>query len=548
MLDQRVGERVAARRLSLREHRRVNCFVAQSKHVVLVALRDPSQHLNIELSPDHRGERQHLLRRRTEARDAPTDYLPDADRQARRPQIRALGPQPLFVLIDGTYLDEVSKQLTDKERISVGLFRKRVAQGNPVFGRRVLDRRFEQREKLVVAEAAQREPLDPRLAMQRRERFRERAIGADVGIAECADHEQSKGRVRGDDMTQKLNRGPVSPLEIVDDEHDRGNRGDARQDVDDRTKEQVPFRFRAAGWSPRVRCKAVEGRREPARARGRVRQRERRANRRVRERPDGRALRAKAGTGSRDPRRFGRTTRPRRSGTLPARTPPPTTSCRSRARRRARQPVVRPPQRRATTRSTPPVHEPALRTLRRMPPRLELGRESRVPRSRWRRVSRARDRRRAPRLRAGGAPGPARDPDRRRARRAPSGRHARHRPDGPNGRAPTSTRPTSSRAKDAGSRVPRAHRRAQCAGRARGPRRCVSRASKGAARQAGPPRPQPIHHHDSRPMRHRATAPTPRRVPRRARAASPAKSALRPACARLSKSVTSIEPAGIRRT
>ena len=59
-----------------------------------------------------------------------------------------------------------------------------------LFRRCVMGRRFEQGEELVVAEASQREPLDARLPVQRRERFRERVIGADVRFPERPDDEE----------------------------------------------------------------------------------------------------------------------------------------------------------------------------------------------------------------------------------------------------------------------------------------------------------------------------------------------------------------------
>ena len=104
-----------------------------------------------------------------------------------RPDVRRswLATQrPLLVLIDRPRLGEVPDHLTDEERVAVGLGQQRIAQRDTLFGHLVAGRRLEQREELVVSEAAQREPLDARLPVQRRESLGERVVGAEVGVAE----------------------------------------------------------------------------------------------------------------------------------------------------------------------------------------------------------------------------------------------------------------------------------------------------------------------------------------------------------------------------
>ena len=212
----------------------------------LVELGDPGEHVGVEVAADDRGQRQRTVCRRAQARDPPADHLADADRQARRPQVRARDPAAVLVLVDGPRLGQVPEHLTDEERVAVGLGQQRVAQRDALLGHLVAGRRLEQGEELVVAEAAQREPLDARLPVQRRERLGERVIGADVGVAERPDHEQPKRRVRRHDVTQELDRRAVRPVQVVEHEHDRRHRRDARQQVDDRTEQQIPLRLGVA--------------------------------------------------------------------------------------------------------------------------------------------------------------------------------------------------------------------------------------------------------------------------------------------------------------
>ena len=93
VLDQRVHEAVAAELLlGLADEPGADRTVEQIEQSVLVDVDQPGEHVEVELAADHRGERQRLLGRFAEARDAMRDDLAHARRQAEVVEIAGEHP------------------------------------------------------------------------------------------------------------------------------------------------------------------------------------------------------------------------------------------------------------------------------------------------------------------------------------------------------------------------------------------------------------------------------------------------------------------------
>ena len=124
VLDQGVGEGVVAG-VSVSSRTNVAAVAASRMSSTSSSGRHggPSEHVEVEVAADHRGERQHPLGVAAEPPDTGADHGADAGRQAPSPRVVAVAThRPVtasWLIAPG--LGEMAEDLADEERVAVGL-------------------------------------------------------------------------------------------------------------------------------------------------------------------------------------------------------------------------------------------------------------------------------------------------------------------------------------------------------------------------------------------------------------------------------------------
>jgi hypothetical protein len=76
------------------------------------------------------------------------------------------------------------------------------------------------------------------------DRSGERVVGVKLGVAVCGQDQESKRTSLCDDVSQQNERGAVSPLQVVEQQHHGGRCAGGLEQPDDRVEHQVALRLR----------------------------------------------------------------------------------------------------------------------------------------------------------------------------------------------------------------------------------------------------------------------------------------------------------------
>ena len=74
---------------------------------------------------------------------------------------------------------------------------------------------------LVARQAAQHDAVEAGLAVERRQRLRQRALARDVGVAVGADDQHAHARELAGDVLQQMQRRLVGPVQVVERDDER---------------------------------------------------------------------------------------------------------------------------------------------------------------------------------------------------------------------------------------------------------------------------------------------------------------------------------------
>ena len=215
-VDERVGERVpvgAARHLA--DHARAAGLLDRRDHVVGRKVRDPLDHLEVELAAEHRPQRQHSLRRLGEVGESPRDHVAHALGQTHPLRQRCGGVAGIG---GSACLGQVARELDDEERVALGLLVDRPDQRIRRLGAAALAR---ERGHVLAREPAEMEPLDGKIALEVGQRVRQRAGAVQLGVSVAGHHEQAVLLGRAQQVRQEQERRLVRPVEVVEQQHDR---------------------------------------------------------------------------------------------------------------------------------------------------------------------------------------------------------------------------------------------------------------------------------------------------------------------------------------
>ena len=195
-------------------------LVEGREHLVLVPPGDGADDVGVELAADHGGQCEQLAAGVGLALQAPADRLDHAARDGepvrRRP---ALGRQQ-------------PSDLAREQRVALGL---RVDLGGQVGGGRVAHRQRQQERGVGSAEAAQRERRGGRRAGDVGQGCGQ--LGADLGVAIAADHEQGRAAELRGDEAQEQQRGCVCGVQVVEADDERARGAGVAQEGRDRLEE-----------------------------------------------------------------------------------------------------------------------------------------------------------------------------------------------------------------------------------------------------------------------------------------------------------------------
>jgi hypothetical protein len=245
VLDERVREVVTPGRIGQLAHEgRGRGGVEDVEHLVLGSRSGPGQEIEVEVAADDRRRRQHAFGVRSEPSDARADDHPDAVGQRHLLQGRVRGPTAgRRILSDRAGLGQVAQHLVDEEGVAVGLAIHRMGKADPRVIEVMPGGRFQERDHAGVVEADQLDVGNIVLSVQRGQGVEQRVGAGQLTVAIGPEHEHPHRDIRGDQVAQQLQTGPVGPLEVVEDKHDRLVSRHRRQQADDRGKEHEPLRL-----------------------------------------------------------------------------------------------------------------------------------------------------------------------------------------------------------------------------------------------------------------------------------------------------------------
>ncbi len=231
--DQGVREAISTRLVvDLRDQRGRFRLVEEVQQLVLGNSGGRGEHLKLEVSADHRGQRKDAHGSGSQAIDTGGDDLPDALGQAHVRQ-RAADVEASLAVTDGVGLEQVAQQLGDEKRVALRL----VAQGGGEFRPFVVEPLGEgglqEVEHTGLVEPRQGHLDDSWLASHRGQRLGQRMRRPDL-IPVGDEDEQPEWVRRADEMTEQLQALGVRPMEVLEHDHHRGVDRGLGQPADDR--------------------------------------------------------------------------------------------------------------------------------------------------------------------------------------------------------------------------------------------------------------------------------------------------------------------------
>jgi len=147
-------------------------------------VRSGRQKARIEVAAYHRPRRQNRHCLRAEMSHPPTDHLTHTDRESVVAKIAARPPSPCLILEDRAGFDQMPQELTDEERVSIGLSAEGVAQHQLLIAQLVTCSSLHQGQQLQIPQSSKAEAGHPRLAVQPGQPVCERTVRRDIGLPE----------------------------------------------------------------------------------------------------------------------------------------------------------------------------------------------------------------------------------------------------------------------------------------------------------------------------------------------------------------------------
>jgi hypothetical protein len=118
---------------------------------------------------------------------------------------------------------QMPDDLLDEERVALGLAVQRVHERRLGAGHA---ERGHQLGDLGLGQAAELEMLEQVLPPHVGDQLKQRVVGLELGVAIRAEQEHAARLRRADEVLEQLQRRPVGPVEVVEDEHERRRRAD----------------------------------------------------------------------------------------------------------------------------------------------------------------------------------------------------------------------------------------------------------------------------------------------------------------------------------
>ena len=175
VLDEGVSEAVVTWRVGKFPHQsRGDSGVEDFEQFDFRCLGGTSEHIEIEVPADHRGQRQHPPGIVSQSPDACTDHHPDAGGQGHLLDGVRCDPPTSGVLVDRPRFREVTKHLGHEERVAVGLAMHRIGETDSRAIEGVPGSGLHQRHHARVVESRQLDARHAVLSMHRGERFEQR--------------------------------------------------------------------------------------------------------------------------------------------------------------------------------------------------------------------------------------------------------------------------------------------------------------------------------------------------------------------------------------
>ena len=198
-----------------------------------------SKQVEVPLGPDDRRQTEDTFGVGTEPHHAAADDLTDAVGQADL--VDARRPRAVVCARGGPALGQVLHDLPREERVAVRLPVQRLDERQPRLAEVVAGGRNHELGQLGVVESRQGQPVDAGLAPQRGQHVRQRAVGADLGVAVGPDDEKPRCLGRGQHVPHEEDGGLVRPVQVIEHDEDRRVLGRRAENGGDGRVEQVPL-------------------------------------------------------------------------------------------------------------------------------------------------------------------------------------------------------------------------------------------------------------------------------------------------------------------
>ncbi len=239
LADEGVGEAEAVEHVVVLDYETAGAGVVEhGDHLVDVPVDGGGQDGGVEGGSYHGGGPQQLVGGLVEAGQAPADDLPDPLGQADLLDEAPVALPPALPLHQGTGLDEVDEDLTDEERVALRLARDHLGElGHPLRVDLATGRLGQEVRDLVLVQPDEVDALDAGLAAQVGQRGGEGVGPGQVGVPVRAHHEHSGVIHVADQVAQEQEAGLVGPVQVVEDDQDRGLLARPGQEVGDGAEE-----------------------------------------------------------------------------------------------------------------------------------------------------------------------------------------------------------------------------------------------------------------------------------------------------------------------
>ena len=196
-------------------------------------LHDLGEELVVDAAAGRRGGPEDLARRGRQPRDADQQDVPQARRQVEGRGVVGLRWAGL-VAAGRSRLAAGVEELLNEEGVAVGP----VEQGVDEFVVGIAaEGHGHEGADLAPPERAELDPLDVVLPLQLGDLHEQRLAVADLVAPHRGHDEDGTGAEHAREVRQEIERGPVRPLEVLDDEHERSLPGDPLEDVEDGLEE-----------------------------------------------------------------------------------------------------------------------------------------------------------------------------------------------------------------------------------------------------------------------------------------------------------------------